>query len=379
MSNINSISSENCYGCSSCYSVCPHMAIEMRLNVHGFFQPHINPEKCTNCFLCTKVCPTGKEDNQKSKYSQCYGIKNIDVEQRKKSTSGGAFSLFAKNVVNHGGIVFGATFLDKKVQHIGSQDINLFLGSKYVQSELNDSYKKVASNLKNSIYVMFVGTPCQCAGLKEYLNSLNVSTENLLLVDFICHGTPSPLLFKEYVKYVENHQHKDLKTHFFRTKYNGWKSHVEENIFADGTKDHDSYSSQLFKIIFYSHLGMKEKCFDCKFASQNRVGDVTLGDFWGIEKSHQDFFDNDGVSFVMINTSKGQDAFEKVKSDCEYISVSIQDTEQPLLMQPVAKPSLYDRFWDDYNKKGFNYVVKKYFHGGILRRMLSVVYHKLAK
>ena len=150
------------------------------------------------------------------------------------------------------------------------------------------------------------------------------------------------------------------------------------NILSDGTKDYQSYESQLFKSIFHSHLGMNEGCFKCGYTSTNRISDITLADFWGVKKQHPDLFDESGVSFVLINSNKGQNVFDNCKN-IEKQLVSITDTDQPSLHSPAAIPEKYNAFWADYRKKGFDYIVKKYYHGGTIYRAISEIYHKVLK
>ena len=205
---------------------------------------------------------------------------------------------------------------------------------------------------------MFTGTPCQCDSVRKYLNLKKIELTNLVLVDFICHGTTSPVLFSEYISYYEKKKNKKIVDHLFRSKVNGWTNHTEMNVLSDGTTDYQSYESQLFKAIFYSHLGLTEGCFECRFTSTNRISDITIADFWGIKKHHPELFDENGVSFVLINSLKGQNVFEHCK-DIKTQRVSVTDTEQPSLQKPAERPEEYSVFWKDYRKNDFDYIVKK--------------------
>lgn len=379
MNNITKVDSLKCYGCGACYASCPKKAIEMKMDSHGFYKPFLIKEKCINCGICLNKCIIEKSQSLKNTYIDLYGVKNRDTDIRNKSTSGGAFSLLFDYFKSLHGSIYACTLKNKEVMHIKSNVENVFLGSKYVQSNLNNIFLEILNDLSEDNYVLFVGTPCQCAGLKSFLLGNKIETNKLLIVDFICHGTPSPKIFSDYVNYVEKKFNKKIIDHRFRPKINGWKNHIELNVYSDGSSDSRTYESQLFKSIFYSHLGMKNACFACEFASRERVSDITMADFWGIEKKHADFYDDSGVSFLMINTKKGSSCFSQIQKNCDYIKVSIGDVNQPQLLHPISMPDKYEAFWNDYDKKGFVYVIKKYYRAGAFYRFLSNIKNRLIK
>lgn len=372
------ITEENCTGCLACQNVCPVSAIKHDTG-SGFILPDVDKSVCIGCGKCLKVCPKEVYLEKSSFLQKAYAVKRNDIEVLKNSTSGGAFSSVADYMISLNGVVYGCALENGNVRHIRVEhDYSGMRGSKYVQSDLNRIHSGIFDDLKNGRNVLFTGTPCQCASVRNFLLAKGVDMEKLVLVDFVCHGVTSPILFGDYISYCEKKYAKNIENHVFRTKVNGWTKHTEMNIMSDGTSDCQSYESQLYKSIFYSHLGMNESCFHCRFASTDRVSDITLADFWGIKRSHPELFDENGVSFVLINTEKGERAFECCK-DIDKLPVSISDTDQPSLQHPAAIPPKYDAFWNDYRKNGFNYVVKKYYHGGKLRRALSGMYHKMLK
>ena len=372
------ITDKNCIGCLACENICPRRAITHDIS-SGFIRPIIDEVVCVKCGLCSKVCPKDAVLEEGRFLQQAYAVKSTDISVLNDSTSGGAFSALADYVRSKNGIVYGCVLKNGKVQHIRAEkDYSSMRGSKYVQSDLGNTHTCIAEDLLNNKNVLFTGTPCQCTSVKNFLSVKNIETKNLVLVDFVCHGTTSPALFSEYISYYEKKTDKKIDNHLFRAKINGWTTHTEMNILSDGTKDYQSYESQLFKSIFHSHFGMNEGCFECKFASTNRVSDVTLADFWGIKKTHPDLFDESGVSFVLINSNKGQNVFECCK-DINKKLVSVTDTDQPSLYKPVVMPKEYNVFWRDYQKKGFYYIVKKYYRGGRIYRALSDTYHRLIK
>lgn len=372
------VTDKNCTGCLACQSICPRHAITCDTST-GFIRPVVDETVCVNCGLCLRGCPKEAALEKTSFLQQTYAVKHTDATVLKNSTSGGAFSSVANTVIRQKGVVYGCVFQNGKIQHLRTeQDYSGMRGSKYVQSDLKNTYLDIAEDLDNGRTVLFTGTPCQCDAVKKFLSQKKTETTRLILVDFVCLGTTSPVLFDDYLSYCENKAHKKIDNHLFRAKIQGWTKHTEVNSFSDGTKDFQSYESQLFKSIFHSHLGMNEGCFECKFTSSQRVSDMTLADFWGVNKSRPELFDENGVSFVLINSEKGKTVFDQCWH-LEKHAVSIADTEQPSLSRPAPRPEKYEAFWRDYHQKGFGGIVKKYYHGGKIYRALSDLYHTLRK
>ena len=211
---------------------------------------------------------------------------------------------------------------------------------------------------------LFTGTPCQVAGLKKFLNKSKVSVEklkNLFLVDFICHGTSSPQIFKDYIKYVEKINKSEVTTYHFRSKVKGWR-HTEEAFFKNGKSDSKSRLSKLHKKIYYSNLTMRPSCHACKYTNKKRPSDMTIGDFWGLDNYFPDFKDKLGVSVILINTDKGSHIYTNIFDGIESIPSNIKDCskKQGNLKRPTKISPQREEFWQDYNKKGFKYVMKKH-------------------
>ena len=372
------ISETNCTGCLACENICPVSAISHTDN-NDFIRPIINENVCVNCGKCLQVCPQSKEFEENKFFQKAYAVQHLDLSILAQSTSGGAFSSIADNILQQNGSIYGCVLENCTVRHIRvEKDYHRMRGSKYVQSDLGNTYLNIEKDIKEGRKVLFTGTPCQCAAVKSFLLAKKNPSDNLILVDFVCHGITSPLLFREYLLYYEQYSGKSIVDHLFRSKINGWTNHTEMNVLCDGTEDYASYESQLFKSIFHSHLGMNESCFKCKYASLKRVSDITLADFWGLNESHPELFDQRGVSFVLVNSAKGWSFFNSCKNIKKSI-VSISDTKQPALCGPVNKPEKYECFWRDYRRKGFRYVVKKYYCGGKFHRAISDIYHRLFK
>lgn len=366
---------EECCGCSACYNICPVNAITMQPDEKGFLYPVIDKEKCINCKRCQKVCPFRKE-RIKNNDIEVFAIKNSNNKIRKESSSGGIFYELCKYVINQKGYIYGAAFDNNfKVIHEGAnnlEDCKKFMGSKYVQSNIKNIYKEINEKLKETI-VLFSGTPCQVQGLKNYLGKEN---ENLITVDIVCHGVPSPQIFEDYKNYqqkVFNSKIKDIK---FRYKtenvfQNMYIEFENEKVYICPSRDDKYY--KLFDI------DLRESCYNCKFSNTNRVGDITLGDFWKVEKVIEGFDDNKGVSLVILNTDKGREIFKEIKQNLIVNQVNIEQALQPNLIRPTSKDKRYNKFWIDYNKKGFEYVKEKYSKRSFVKKVKIKIINKIKK
>lgn len=375
------ISGDQCCGCGVCGAVCPCKAITMKSDERGFVSPYIDQNKCVNCGICSKVCVIKQSSKLKNKEGYALGAYNLDEDVRYQSTSGGVFSALAKSTVDDGGVVFGVASVGNKIVHVQANDylgIKVMRGSKYVQSNMDGLFVNLEEMLKKGQNVLFSGTPCQCAAVKSYCISRKLALENLTLVDFVCHGVCSPKVYEDYINYCCEQSNKTIVEHRFRDKVLGWSKHTEVNCFEDGEKDCESYDSQLFKSIFHSHNAIRESCFQCKFTSKNRVSDITLADFWGLKKNKAEYYDEKGISFLLINSQKGDNCIKRLKNQLHIFEASVEDTEQPQLHSPCIRPDTVDKFWDSY-KKGFQYTAKKIYHAGKIRRLFAKIYRSIFK
>lgn len=365
-----------CCGCGACACVCPKHSIEMLADEKGFLYPQIDKTICINCGLCNKTCPIiNNKENSTEKIA--YAAYNTDDVTRKASSSGGMFGLIAKNIINKGGVVFGAAFKSdyKSVYHKGVErleDLPLLYGSKYLQSETGDSFKQVENYLKCNRYVLFVGTSCQIAGLKNYLCK---DYEKLITVDVICHGTPSPKIWQDYVISKEKNGTHVIGVNF-RNKRFGWsKSVLLLLLLSDGTEyckvgDKDRYIQG-----FLSNLYLRDSCYNCHFRGEKVLSDISLGDFWGIDNVLPNFNDNKGVSAVIINTEKGLGFFEMAKSETVLHEVSYKDVLKgnPVLESSVVKPKKSDKFWQIYHTQGLDKAYKSCLKNSFFKRCYSFV------
>lgn len=367
----------DCTGCTACYNVCPHKAITMNENEEGFKFPQIDVDKCTDCGLCNKVCIPSRGYEKPPFEVQAFGAKNKNLSERKQSQSGGAFYVLAKHVLAQNGIVYGAvTGEDFIVRHAraSTEDESMaFRGSKYVQSDLGDIFSSVKQDLQAGSLVLFSGTPCQVAGLKAFLIK---DYDNLILVDLICHGVPSPMVWRDYMNWQQKRFKKGVVSKpNFRDKAYFWGSH-HETFLVDNKK----IVYNIYTKIFYSHNTHRKCCFSCIFTNTERLSDFTVGDCWGIENFNLAFKDNDGVSTVLVNSEKGKRIWEEVKDKFEYFQCKVDDLtpRNPQLVKPIELPASRQQFWEDY-QKGFSFIAKKYGGHNLKGRIKKVIKRVLGK
>lgn len=348
---------EECTGCTACMNICPKNAIEMKTDEEGFTYPFINKEKCIKCKLCENVCPNVKSINTKSDVKS-YAVKHLDLQERKTSSSGAMFIAISDYILNYSGVVYGAAFDEKfRVVHKRAETKEQreeFKKSKYVQSDMGEIFKQVKQDLADDRLVLFSGTPCQVDGLKNYLHNENI--EKLYTCDLVCHGVPSPKIYSDYLKYITHNYKNKLLSFNFRNKKYGWNSHYE----SYKLKNKAERTDLKYRELFYTNLALRPSCYECNYSNLNRISDITIGDFWGIEKKNSTFKDSDGVSLCIINSEKGKKLFENIKENIECIETNIQDSLQHNLVKPTQKPENREEFWNDYTKNGFQYIVKKY-------------------
>ena len=375
---------KDCCGCSACVNVCPTAAIAMKADEEGFLYPQIDVAKCNECGLCKRVCAfqNGYDTKENFEPPYVYAVKHVDETVRMSSSSGGAFTAIAEETFNKQGIVYGVA-LDKdfNVVHQRAETIEeskKFKGSKYVQSDLEDIFRKVKKDLTAGRQVLFTGTPCQTAGLNSYL--MNTDKSNLLLCDLVCYGTPSPLIWKEHTRFLEKKMKSEIDQYYFRSKVKGWKTSTVQITYKNGKKDYKSGLSQAHKTLFFSGVMMRPACYNCKYTNFNRPSDITIADFWGIERHLPDFFDNKGVSLVLVNNPKGEKLFNNIRNDIEFKESNIDVCAHSPLHQPAKPSPKRNAFWLGYRKYGYKYVVTKFggygyrndlkrFSGSILRKI----------
>ena len=362
-----------CMGCHACYNRCPVQAIEMVEDEKGFKYPQVNKEKCINCGLCERVCPILNQRKVKNT-PKAYAVKNKNEEVREKSSSGGMFSLLAEKVLQDGGVVFGVAFDENwQLKHIyveNIEDLQIFRGSKYLQSIVGETYSKLKDFLIEGRKVMYTGTPCQIEGLKSYLGK---EYENLFTQDIICHGVPSPKVHERYLKYLrDKYKTKNIKNIIHRTKINGWKNWCV-NIKFDNSEYIKAHEQDPYMQAFLRNTSLRESCYNCQFKKKHRISDITLADFWGIENIAPEMDDNKGTSLVIINSEKGKQIFEQIKDKIIYKQVDFEEAIRynPSMTTSVKPDPNREKFFDNLDKMPFDELVKKYtYTPGIFKRIL---------
>lgn len=342
----------DCCGCSACANICPKQCITMQADKEGFVYPLVDRDRCINCDLCKKVCPLINTPEQHP-IINVYAAKSSDDEIRFYSSSGGIFTEIAKGVLENGGIVFGAELdEDFSVYHSCAEkpyDLAKFRGSKYVQSNLKRTFEQTKVYLSEKRKVLYSGTPCQIAGLKNYLIK---DFENLYTVDVVCHGVPSPAVYRKYLDELAEEAGAAIVKVSFRDKHKGWKRGetvftTEKAVFA-ASKRRDPYMK-----LFLNNVIIRPSCAECAFNNKRSRADITIADFWGIDKFHPEFDDDKGTTLVMINSLKGQQLFENIKDNITYISCTFE--EAAAYNVAVSRSlNLHEKrqyFFDNYHEK----------------------------
>lgn len=307
---------EGCCACGACMNVCPKNAISMKEDRYGFLFPNINNDLCVNCKLCQKVCAY-QNVNEMNKPLKTWVAVSKNKEGLKKSASGGVFYTLASSVIKEKGCAVGAAFNDKfELSHIIADDektLGKMQGSKYTQSSTGFVFREIKKKLNNNEKVLFSGCPCQVAGLKSYLGK---DYNNLITIDLICHGVPSNKAFKDYLKFFEKKKNIKVKKFSFRDKDIGRGKNG--SIISENNKKFKLYETAQSYLFYFAHSYiMRKNCYSCKYADSHRTGDITIGDFWGLEKEHSELLgknkidESKGVSVMIANTQKGIDFVER--------------------------------------------------------------------
>lgn len=352
-------SKQECYGCSACYNICPTRCISMMPDEEGFLYPVIDQTKCIDCKACVSVCQvhnnmTGRSDKQKY-----YAVKNDDAV-RINSSSGGIFTAISDYVLTNSGVVVGATMnSDFTVYHIVANDIggrNLLRGTKYVQSDLKEIFSEIRETLTKGKKVLFVGTPCQVEGLNLFLRNRYT---NLITCDLVCHGASSPKVFKSFIEYIQKKAKAILLQFNFRDKELGWRGYRVSAKY-ENKKIKNALWLRSFNYLFSQNYINRPSCSRCKYVSYNRCSDITIGDYWGVEKYYPKFEDNLGVSLVMINTKKGDRLYQIISSDLEQIEIKKEEAKQNSLIKASKMNNKRDKFWLNYLDVSYESAIKKY-------------------
>jgi coenzyme F420-reducing hydrogenase beta subunit len=370
----------NCVGCYGCYNVCPKKAIVMEEDEEGFSYPVIQQKKCVQCEACSHVCPVIHPiTDANGQTPDTYAAINEDWDIRRESSSGGIFYLLANDVLKQGGIVFGAGFDTQwEVVHQVAENKKALAKlrmSKYVQSRIEDTYYQVKQNLELGRQVLFVGTPCQCVALKRYLNK---EYDNLVLVDFICHGVPSPGVWRRY----RNWRTKGKKITYisFRNKCLSWEKYLLSFFFKNDDKyQAEDLNHDLYLKGFLQNLYLRPSCHQCKFCHRHRPTDLTLADFWGVQNVLPEMYDGKGTSLVFVHSVKGKEIFESISAKKMKTDFDRAIQYNPSMVRPVIPSKNRQRFFEEFiaGKQSINQIIEENTKIPLIQQVRGILYRVL--
>ena len=377
-----SLEKAQCCGCGACAEICPKKCITMAADAEGFLYPEVNRQNCINCNLCVKSCPVCS-DNAGNTDNIAYAAYCKNEECRIKSSSGGIFTQIAEEILKMGGVVFGAAFdADWTVHHIAvdtCDGLEQLRGSKYLQSRTEDTFQEVKKNLEQGRTVLYSGTPCEIEGLKSYLGK---EYDALYTQDLICHGSPSPKLWKKYLAYQEKKNNAKVQEVSFRHKKYGWGNYCLFLGFSNGVKLFDRAAKNWYMQMFVQDLCLRPSCYQCAFKKMNRASDLTLADFWGGDEICPELSDDKGLSLVLVHSQKGKDLLNRIKDKvvCKRVDAQQALASNPSIIQSVPKPFMRDDFMEHLDTVEIDQLAKLYLrHPTIKSRIGNMLPKKVKK
>lgn len=352
---------QNCTGCGACVLRCPTYALSMKCNEEGFYYPHINIAKCVNCGLCSKVCHLNLHIENTIPL-KVYAAVNKNTSTLLKSASGGVFGAIADFVLMNNGVCYGVTLENLNAKYLrvqNKEELYKLYGSKYVQVNNSNVYDLVEKDCKNGKEVLFVGTPCLVAGLKQFLRQ---DYRNLYTVDIVCHGIPSKLYFEKYIEYISCKLGGRISEFNFRDKSKYGIGCISSCIINKGKRTKRIiHTNQLLNYYYYMFAdSYRESCYQCKYTNLRRVSDITLGDFWGIEKLNSSLDVRYGCSAVIINSLRGDCLlYSAISKQCNLEERSIQDVlvRNTALYKNIIRPAARNSLYSELIEKGLNYMI----------------------
>lgn len=381
-----------CCGCNACIAICPKKAIKMELDEYNNEYPVVDKKKCINCNLCSRVCAyKNKETSNNVLKTYASACKNDNL--LRNSSSGGVFIAIATDFIDKNGIVYGCSMENenniitpKHIRVDKKDDLFKLQGSKYAKSVVDSLYTNIKDDLSNNKKVLFSGTPCQVHALISFLELTKTKIDNLFTIDIICHGTPSTKMFQDYIKELEKKKNKRIINFKFRDKKYSWG--LLGTIFYDDNTTSPLYITESsYYHLFLEGKTYRENCYTCKYASKNRVGDITIGDYWGIDEEHPELLLSNGgnldlkkgVSCILVNSKKGEYIVkefgkELIINESEFEKVSKNNQQ---LKKPVSFPGERETILEEYKKKGYKGIDNYYKKKCGFKRFLYPIYHKV--
>lgn len=372
---IEKVKNAECCGCAGCQFVCPTSAITFD-EKKGFFYPKIDEKKCINCGKCEKICPILEKDNLKN-LGKAFAFQHNTESIRMNSTSGGCFSAIAEIFIENGGIVCGAGFdTNGNVVHkiiCKKTDIQYLRGSKYVQSDLIEVFSKLLMSLKEGKKVLFVGTPCQCSCIN---NIFKLYRSQLILIDFVCYGVPSPVLYMKWRNYLEKKWNNKIKNIIFRDKSYGFNLPNVKVLFEDGNYIEQNYDVKSFLNSFFSNMNVRPSCSNCKYKDKDRISDITMGDCWSIGKLVPKLDDNKGTSVVYVHSEQGENLIKLVAEKGSIFEINRDEAinlDGKKMLNNVEISEQFAYFWNDYSKMEYGKLMRKYLPETLKQRLINIV------
>lgn len=395
-----------CTGCGACSQICPKGAVTMEADEEGFLFPKIDQQRCNDCGICRRTCPVNiafenirsiaVDEDGSAKFvtgeasvvppldgKRAFACYSEDDDTREKSSSGGIFTELARRTLEDGGVVFGAAFdgeFNVKHRYIESiGDLDDLRRSKYVQSETGKAFREAEKHLKNGRKVLFCGTPCQIAGLKAFLGK---EYADLTACDLACFGVPSPKVWRMYLDYMKDRHDSAISSISFRDKSGGWRVPRMNIIFSNGSRYLVKLNNEIYAMGYFKNLFTRKSCFDCRFKLHNSHADLTLADFWGVEKlGRQAVGDDDrGISLVIIHSEAGENALAALSDRAETVEYALEDAIRynPRLTSSLPEPAARARFFADM-KKGFDFdrLRRKYMDNTSIKYRLKCIIKKM--
>lgn len=359
---INIIDKQKCCGCTACLSVCPKKCITMKYDSEGFAYPSVDENKCIECGACEKVCPFNNLSGQEKNDSLYVAVQHKDKNERATSTAGGAFSVIADYILDNGGTVYAVGYDDNMVvchkKCTNKSSLQELRGSKYVQSSLKNVFEEIKFLLVQKKTVLFVGTPCQVHGLKNYVGD----SEFLYTIDLLCLGVTSPILFKKWIEYLNKKYKSEVTFVRFRDKSYGYSvPNVQVNL-KSGKKLEQTYDAKVHSNLFFKHYyNVRPCCYECEFREVPRVSDYTIGDFVNIGEYSKEMDDDQGTTRMWIHTQKGRAIFDSMSE--QMLSKIIAENESNILggsKNQIIKPNDRENFFNDSLCMNYEQLIKKY-------------------